>query len=134
MSSRYFSTDVYADQFSGGMLAMAAFLLVVGIWLLVQAFNLVLRVLVRYRHERILWIMLGATTLAWIMAALAAGLRANANIVDGCAVLAAISTGVFLLVCRIVELLHDEQFQEESRPGLMLEKVLARPWWQTLRA
>lgn len=131
MYSRYFSTDAYADQLGGGILAIAVFLLVVGIWLLVQAFNLVLRVLVRYRQERILWIMLVATTLAWIIAALAAGLRANTSIVGGCAVLAAISTGVFLLVCRIIELLHDERFQEEPRRGLMLEKVLARPWWQT---
>lgn len=131
MYARHSYPDAYADQFAGGMLAIAAFVLVVGIWLLVQAFNLVLRVLVRYRRERVLWIALGVMILTWTTAALAAVTVPNRSVAIACAVAAAVATAVFLLVCRVVELLHDDLFQEEPRPGLMLERTLARPWWQT---
>lgn len=118
------------SQWAGQQFAeLIAFVLLILLFLLVQAITLLVRVFVRYPEVKKLWIVLGVTLGCWLVggACLAADPHGWGGATFG--ILGAFSFLVLLIVAKVVELRHDDMLLEEPRPGLMLDRVLHRSWW-----
>lgn len=97
--------------------------LIVAIWFLIKAFELVVRVLVAHPDNKPLWIALGTFVL---FAALAYGTQGQEPTIN---VLAATAFVVLLAVAKIVEIYYEQLFLKEFSREQVVHQVLNEPWW-----
>ena len=111
--------DVLAEGMVGLGLIIALVLALAGIWLIVQAIDLVVRQLATHPENKPLWIALGAWLLLTLLVIATHGRPA---------VLLpwVLSLLTLLLVARVVELYYDPHLQADEA---LVDQVLHQPWW-----
>lgn len=117
----YHSSDGdIGDALAGAYMGIAVVIVIITIFLLVKAVNLLIRVFTAYPKNKVLWIALGICVVCSVLAILTKGYPVFV-------ILAVFSFLCQLVIARIVELYYSETFQEKTP---LIESVLHRPWWK----
>jgi hypothetical protein len=95
-------------------------LLIVLLYVLVKACNLIIRTIAKYPTNRVLWVSL---ILFLVCAVLTVITKGNTL----CAVLTALSFLLLWAIAYIMELYYNDLFQEQTP---LVQSVLRKPWWQ----
>jgi len=121
------------ELFSGianGIVVLIIVCLIIAIFLLYKAINLVIRVFTKYPQVKALWIVLALTIgfplLAVVLPQVLPATADTQTIEEIATGLAAISAGALLVICRVVEVYYDEVFIKEPEP--LVTQMLHRPW------
>jgi hypothetical protein len=120
MSRRSYASDDLGSAIGSSYVAIVAVILIIIIYLLVKAVNLIVRVLVTYPKNKAVWIALGIFLVSILLTVLT---KADPRSV----ILAVVSFLGLVFTARIVELYYSTTFQEQST---LVESVLRKPWWQ----
>ena len=109
------------EAFGGASLAFLVAILVIAIYLVIKAIDLIVRVFAKYPKNKALWIAFGIFVLCCF---LAGSMKGNAAFL----ILTGMSFLILVLTARIVELYYSDIFQEQTT---VVESVLRKPWFGT---
>jgi hypothetical protein len=124
MSRSGYGADI-DGEIAGGVVAIAIVILVIAIYLAVKAINLIVRVLAKYPHVKVLWWLLAS---AVVFTALSGATVRWPTLQGLCGMVAALSWIALLIACKVVEIRYDQLFLQGNVNTI--HQVLHQPWWQ----
>jgi magnesium-transporting ATPase (P-type) len=119
MSRHHYSDDL-GSAAGAGVAVIGLVILLMLLYLLVKACNLIIRTIATYPKNKPLWISL----IVFVVCALLAVITKENPV---CIALAVCSFLGLVATARIVELYYADLFQEDAP---VVEKVLRKPWWE----
>lgn len=115
--------NLLAEMMTRGIIAMIVAYVLITLWILVKCFELVVRVFLRYPHNRPMWCALGLFIVCLCLSSATSGRDPTVNS------LVTLSFWTLVGTAKVVELYYDQLLQVAWGPRYVVDQVLHQPWW-----